>query len=290
MHQQRDSENLYKTLQVDPAAEPEVVAAAYRLLALKYHPDTNKSSDAARRMREINAAYEILGDAEKRILYDGYGATKATARKAPLWQQIGIQMVAIPGGWFLYGEKKQKVYLPEYRLARTTVTNAQYKAFVDAAGHGVPSNWENGRIPRGKENHPVVWVSWEDADAFCEWAGCRLPTEAEWEKGARGADGREYPWRNQWVDGYCNTSEAGVRDTTPVGSYPHGASPYNLLDMGGNVWEWCDTWYDAKRDARVVRGGSWGDNQRDVRCASRGRSSPGGRGSYNGFRGCASPG
>jgi len=289
VHQQKDSENLYNILQLDPAAEPEVVAAAYRRLALKYHPDTNKSPYAARRMQDINAAYEILGDPERRLQYDSCRAATEVVRKAPLWQQIGIQMVTIPAGEFLYSDEKQKVYLPEYRLARTPVTNAQYKPFVDAAGHGVPYHWKKGRIPSGKENHPAVWVSWGDAQAFCEWAGCRLPTEQEWEKGARGTDGREYPWGNKWQTGRCNSHEAGMHDTTPVDRYPNGASPYELRDMAGNVWECCDSWWDARHAARVVRGGSRYDSRRLVRCAYRDRYFPLNRDRDVGFRVCASP-
>jgi formylglycine-generating enzyme required for sulfatase activity len=191
------------------------------------------------------------------------------ARTAPIWRQIGIEMVTIPAGPFLYGKQKQEVHLPEYALARTPVTNIQYKAFVDATGHRIPSHWVKGRIPKGKEDHPVVNVSWEDAQAFCEWAGCRLPTEQEWEKGARGTDGRKYPWGNGWQLGRCNTREAGLGDTTPVDRYPTGASPYGLLDMAGNVWEWCEDWYDSECKHRVLRGGSWFIDSGRARSADR---------------------
>ncbi len=207
-------------------------------------------------------------------------------------QKTGIEMVLIPSGDFLYGDDKQRVHLPAYCLARTPVTNAQYKAFVDATGHPAPFHWRDGGIPYRKEDHPVVHVSYEDAQAFCKWAGCRLPTEQEWEKGARGTDGREYPWGNWWEPGRCNSSEAGWKDTTPVGlydRYPSGESPYGLLDMAGNAWEWCEDWhYEGIRRCNAQRGGSWGNNSGVVRAAYRAWGYTATGTSYDGFR-CAAP-
>jgi formylglycine-generating enzyme required for sulfatase activity len=226
------------------------------------------------------------------------------------------EMVLIPAGEFLMGSDPQKdkdaeedelpqhtLYLPDYYIAKTPVTNAQYATFVQAAGHKPPSYWEEGKPPRGKEDHPVVNVSWHDAMAYCRWLSevtgrpYRLPGEAEWEKGARGTDGRIYPWRNQWDAQRCNTTEGGKRRTTPVGAYPGGASPYGLLDMAGNVWEWCRSlWrpypYDPKDgredeksgDRRVCRGGSWRDGARLARAACRLRGYPDFRNYILGFR------
>jgi formylglycine-generating enzyme required for sulfatase activity len=159
--------------------------------------------------------------------------------------------VTIPAGEFLMGSDKQKdpladddetlqhrVYLPEYCIARVPVTNAQYLAFVKATGHKSPYHWQDGRVPDGKENHPVVNVSWRDTQGFCKWAKVRLPSEAEWEKAARGTDGRRWPWGDEPPDNkLCNFDDNGY-DTMPVGAYPNGASPYGCLDMAGNVWEW----------------------------------------------------
>ncbi len=206
------------------------------------------------------------------------------ARQIPIWQKIGIEMVAIPAGEFLYGDDKEKMHLPEFYLARTPVTNAQYQAFVDATGHRIPDHWEDGEITAGKENHPVVRVSWEDALEFCEWAGCRLPTEQEWEKGARGTDGREYPWGDGWEPGRCNTMQASIQNTTPVGKYPGGASPYGLLGMADNVCEWCQEWYDEEHKYKVLRGCSWGIDHYWARSAYRFRDVPDFAHFISGFR------
>jgi formylglycine-generating enzyme required for sulfatase activity/tRNA A-37 threonylcarbamoyl transferase component Bud32 len=221
------------------------------------------------RLQEIAERERAAEDARRQAEEKAHRQALDVASQAPLWQQIGIEMVTIPAGTFLYGDKKKEAHLPEYCLARTPVTNLQYKAFVDATGHRAPHHWKKGHIPPGKDDHPVVYVSWEDAIAFCRWAGCRLSTEQEWEKGARGTDGREYPWGDSWQGGRCNTFEAGIGDTTPVGRYPNGASPYGLLDMAGNVWEWCDDRYDAEHEYKVLRGGSWYFHSDGARSAGR---------------------
>ncbi len=230
----------------------------------------------------------------------------------PQWQRIGIDLVSIPAGEFLMGSDpardgqassdegpQHRVYLPAFQLSRTPVTNRQYKDFVDATGHRMPQTWAGGKIPRGKEDHPVAHVSWHDTLAFCAWAGLRLPSEAEWEKGARGTDGRWYPWGNEAPDaGRCNCSNM-VNDTTPVGIYPLGASPYGLLDMAGNVREWTSTVlrpypygaddgreHPAVPGSRVLRGGSWDDVPRGVRAAARLAGNPDLRYADFGFR-CA---
>ncbi len=211
------------------------------------------------------------------------------------------EMVLIPAGEFLMGsdpnqdeqaysdeQPQRSLYLSDYYLAKTPVTNAQYLAFVQATDHERPEHWKGGKIPKGKEDHPVVYVTWHDAVAYCTWLAeltgklCRLPTEAEWEKGARGADGRVYPWGDQFDESRCNTSESGIRDTTSVYKYPDGASPYGLLDMTGNVWEWTSSLYEPypydpkdgrenpnSSERRVLRGGSFLNDEDFARCAYR---------------------
>jgi formylglycine-generating enzyme required for sulfatase activity len=222
---------------------------------------------------------------------------------------IAFDWVTIPAGEFLMGSDKQKdsmaqddetpqhqVYLPEYRITRIPVTNAQYKLFVDATGHSAPEHWKNGCIPDGKENHPVANVSWRDAQTFCKWAGVRMSSEAEWEKAAGGTDGCIWPWGDEAPDNNrCNFNNKN--GTTPVGAYPAGASPYGCLDMAGNVWEWTSSEFvgypydpddgreDPQGDARrVLRGGAFYDYGGDLRCAYRNRNHPDDGYDFIGFR------
>ncbi|HOS44273.1 MAG TPA: SUMF1/EgtB/PvdO family nonheme iron enzyme, partial [Armatimonadota bacterium] len=167
-----------------------------------------------------------------------------------------MEWVTIPAGAFLYGEEKERRYLETYRIMKYPVTVAQYRLFCKATGRAMPDPPEWGWI----DDHPMVNVSWHDAAAFAKWAGLALPTEEEWEKAARGTDGRLYPWGNDWDAAKCHCSKkdwGDAKQTAPVGSYPAGASPYGVLDMAGNVWEWCNSWYDDRKSGRVLRGGSW---------------------------------
>lgn len=206
-------------------------------------------------------------------------------------------MVAVPGGDFFMGcneavdtecypaEKPGKpVEVPGFCIDRMEVTVAAYVACVRATACRQPRregecNW--GRP--GREMHPVNCVEWQDAATYCEWAGKRLPNEAEWEKAARGTDGRVYPWGNLFVGDRANTSQTGVAHTQPVGSYSAGRSPYGVFDMAGNVWEWVA---DKVDDGRAVRGGSWTDGPKLSRTSYRDRFTPASRFPNLGFR-CA---
>ena len=190
--------------------------------------------------------------------------------------------------WFDDEKPQRRIYLDAYYIAETPVTNEEYKKFVDATGHRVPWDWDKNRrtYPTGKDRHPVVFAYWSDVNAYMFWVGGQLPTEAEWEKAARGTDGRRYPWGNEQPDATrCNVYDSKIGGTTPVGKYsPRGDSPYDVQDMAGNVWEWCADWYDAayykssparnpKNETvgsyRVLRGGSWRTDDDGARGACR---------------------
>ncbi len=180
------------------------------------------------------------------------------AVEKPLRPDVG-DMLTVSSGRFILGADtagatpRQEVTLPAFKVDKYEVTNAQYQVFVIETGHSAP--W--GTYPTERAAHPVVAVSWEDARAYCEWAGKRLPTSAEWEKAARGPLGLIYPWGNEWKDGLANTKEANVGTTQSIGSYPDGASPYGALDMAGNVWEWVDDWAEPEQVRKIIRGGAW---------------------------------
>ncbi|MEI6512777.1 MAG: SUMF1/EgtB/PvdO family nonheme iron enzyme [bacterium] len=143
---------------------------------------------------------------------------------------------------FFDAEKPQrKVHLDGYWMYKYEVTVAQYRKFCEATKRSLPKAPDWG----WKENHPMVMVSWQDAADYAKWAGVALPTEAQWEKAARGTDGRTYPWGNDWDVSKCaNSVGKELKSTYVVGSYPAGVSPYGCMDMAGNVWEWCADWYD----------------------------------------------
>jgi formylglycine-generating enzyme required for sulfatase activity len=213
--------------------------------------------------------------------------------------------VKIPRGRFLYGKEKiEKSIDYDYFIDVFPVTNKRYKEFLDENKNLQPPyvekdwaesyNWdkETRSYPEGKSDHPVVLVSYEDAEQFCKWRSqkegkeYRLPLEEEWEKAARGTDGREYPWGNEFGHDKCNTDESGIGGTTEVTRYPDGSSPFGCYDMAGNVWEWMKSFYDKSKETITLRGGSWDDNRYSARCAYRDRSLPSIRRSIIGFR-CA---
>jgi len=192
---------------------------------------------------------------------------------------------------------RHAVQVNAFRLARTHVTNAQYAEFVAASGHPPPGHWLGGRIAEGLADHPVTYVDWHDAQAFCRWARVRLPTEAEWEKAARGPDARLWPWGDRPPDGRRCNFDRQIFATSPVDQFPQGASPYGVLDMAGNAWEWTSSLaygypYDARDgredltrgEARIVRGGSFVHSARDIRAADRHHFVPRTNCVYLGFR------
>jgi len=193
-------------------------------------------------------------------------------------------MIKIPAGEFTLGSDnrmpdegpKHKVYLETFYIDQYEVTNLQYQRFIQATNHRSPGHFRNRTFPEGRADHPVNFVSWFDAKAYCEWAGKRLPSNEEWEKAARGTDDeRTYPWGNTFSIERANTAmlwKTIKREgtTTPAGAFPSGASPYGVHDMSGNLWEWTASPYarypgnDTPADPymnnyKTLKGGSWWD-------------------------------
>jgi formylglycine-generating enzyme required for sulfatase activity len=236
-------------------------------------------------------------------------------------------MITIPAGTFKMGCSSSDtacweneyplhtVYLSTYSIDKYEVVNARYKACVDADGCTAPHNTRSYTRQsyygnQTYDNYPVIYVDWYQAAAFCAWEGKRLPTEAEWEKAARGAnDTRIYPWGNQAPDCtlaniYYNKADC-VGDTSEVGSYPAGASPYGVLDMAGNVGEWVNDWFQpgyyssqsswsnplgpSMSDYKVLRGGTWDGYWYDARVSYRYGGYPANQANLRGFRCSRSP-
>lgn len=223
--------------------------------------------------------------------------------------QGGAKMVLVPAGPFIMGSNTGRenekpvrtVDLPAFYIDVYEVTNLLYKACVTAQTCQPPTVLDSYRQANyysdtAYDQYPVNYVDWDRAKTYCEWRGARLPSEAEWEKAARGSDGRTFPWGKNWPDDTYTNQTRGT--TTPVGSYQKGKSPYNIYDMAGNVWEWVDDWYDRYPDSsavdvnfgqthRVMRGGGFSTSS-DIRSPIRVGSIPSYTGVDVGFR-CALP-
>jgi formylglycine-generating enzyme required for sulfatase activity len=261
---------------------------------------------------------------------------------------LDLDFVLIPAGEFVIGSApsddrltqpdetpQHRLRVSDFYIMRCPVTNAQYRLFVEATQHRPPHFWPEGGFPVEKADHPVVGVSFHDVAAFCRWATevtglpVRLPTETEWEKAARGADGRLYPWGRKWEAGRCNSSESKLSDTVPVHRFsPQGDSPYGVTDIAGNAQEWCASLFgpypydptdgrealvynlddqklmpklhetgcvanpqqiEAGLDKLVIRGGSWRQGRQQSRCAYRSWAAPMHRSDDTGFRCCYEP-
>jgi eukaryotic-like serine/threonine-protein kinase len=273
----------------------------------------------------------------------GMGSTRVS-------ETDGMTLVFVPNGDFMMGSDNglanekpvHIVFLDSYWIDQTEVTNAMFETFVDQTSYQTDAekkgssyvyypdtgktdttqgaNWQHPMGPDSSLSdlgeHPVVHVSWNDAQAYCEWAGRRLPTEAEWEKAARGTDGRTFPWGDDFDGTRLNSADVnlgagrgnsnfddGFQLTSPVGNYPSGASLYGAWDMTGNVWEWVNDWVDeayyqsspsenpggpTSGEYRIVRGGSWHDPEDGQRAAYRGWAGPTDTDITLGFR-CALP-
>jgi formylglycine-generating enzyme required for sulfatase activity len=226
-----------------------------------------------------------------------------------------MTMLYIPAGEFTMGSEpedpcahldeqpKHKVYLDPYWIDQTEVTNGQYQLCVKAGSCPEPpvcGVGESTYQDATKSLHPVTCLIWDEATLYCEWIGGRLPTEAQWEKAARGTEEYKYPWGTNFESSKCNSQEGSLDGPQAVGSFsPEGDSPFGLQDMAGNVWEWTRDWYDieyygrapsenpggpAAGERRSLRGGSWYANDCSVRTSYRYYDVPQGRSPGVGFR------
>ncbi|MDH4152268.1 MAG: formylglycine-generating enzyme family protein [Nitrospira sp.] len=262
-------------------------------------------------------------------------ADHESSKQPPLWttldeaerlatMEVPGGMVVIPDGVFVMGSDPRKdraagpqeqpqhqVYLDTFKIDRFEVSNVEYLRFVLGTGADWPKFWRENPFPEKAALHPVINVSWYDADAFCRWAGKRLPTEAEWEKAARGVDGRIFPWGNEpagWIK--SNIAHPGSKrgfkypPLANINRYDKGASPYGVYQMAGNVSEWVSDWFDPEYyrhghdknpqgpptgELKVFRGGSWNEDPEVARSAGRNGGLPGRESYLTGFR-CAKSG
>lgn len=262
-------------------------------------------------------------------------ADHESSKQPPLWtpldeaerlgaMQVPGGMVLVPAGSFLMGSDPRKdraagpqeqpqheVYLDTFRIDRFEVSNVEYLRFVLGMGADWPKFWRENPFPEKAALHPVINVSWHEADAFCRWVGKRLPTEAEWEKSARGVDGRIFPWGNEpagWIK--SNIAHPGSKrgfkypPLANINRYDKGTSPYGVYQMAGNVSEWVSDWFDPEYyrnghdknpqgpttgELKVFRGGSWNEDPEVARSAGRNGGLPDRESYLTGFR-CAKSG
>jgi formylglycine-generating enzyme required for sulfatase activity len=277
---------------------------------LKGKPNARAEAAQALGQAKGEKALEYLAKA----LDDDYSHVTAQARMA--LQAIGTDqawsilrenppkgMILVPAGEFIMGDDEGRedeqpahsIYLPAFYIDQYPVTNADYKKFVECTGHSEPRHWRHG-FPEDKADHPVVYVTWQDALAYAQWAGKRLPTEAEWEKAATWDEEkrakRKYPWGDEFVPGEYSTAESGLWSTSPVGHHsPQSDSFYGVSDLTGSIWQWTNSLkreypYRAEdgredgredltaSDFRIVRGGAWLPDAFSSRSAYRNASMP----------------
>jgi len=265
----------------------------------------------------LDIANKLGLDDEQRALYQQLHEKiqqrrKRSLARARLVKHLERSMALVPAGEFTMGSSTgdpdeqpvHQVYLDAFYMDKHQLSVGEYAKFLETTSHVAPPDWEI-MSKSMHQKRPVINVDWADADAYCRWAGKRLPTEAEWEKAARGTDGRIYPWGNELPTQFHANMKKEVWNNhvvlTPVGLFEGGKSPYGIYDMAGNVWEWVSDWYAPNYyrssslrnpigpplgDYKVVRGGSWGSGPKDLRSADRETHLPSFQGFGTGFR-CA---
>jgi DNA polymerase III epsilon subunit family exonuclease len=292
------------------AEETGDLASLCQRYAMPIMPDARH--DALSQARRVAALYQAMTRAHSAQEAGGHSSMVRTIRIPD------IAWIELPGGEFLYGDKREPRRVETFWIARYPVTNAQYQTFIDDGGYENARWWQKLERPEPAEsawpqpNRPRTDVSWYEAVAFCRWLSMRLglgedavrlPTELEWERAARGTDGPAYPWGDDFQSGLANVDEPAedrgrwyLRQTTAVGLYPQGRSPEGVEDMAGTVWEWCANQYDdpqiiapdSSGAARVLRGGAWIYGPDVARADGRFRLRPGIRSGNIGFRLCCS--
>ncbi len=273
---------------------------------------------------EYFLAKEALDKVDFALTFDFTGMDMAWQFCRENHAALYLNFVLVKGNTFVMSsqnkteknETQNAVIISDFYICKYAVTLAEFKKFIDDSGYQTDAekgnssgvwdgkewkvkkgvNWRHGVSgsvrPQIEENHPVLHVSWNDAVAYCKWLSektgkhFRLPKEAEWEYAAAGIEKREYPWPKE--KGEPNSKllnyNGNVGQTTPVGSYPEGATPEGLYDMAGNVWEWTDSWYDSTCSNRVLRGGCWNSSAGNCRSALRNLNAPDYRSHGVGFR------
>lgn len=278
---------------------PDAIAKLARRQAMKMS-DERFRADATRLIEQIDG-YVTVAESEppSKRKPPPYSPPPPPSEPEPT---IPEGMVFIPKGPFLYGEERIQEDIPyDYFIDIYPVTNDHYKKFMFANGYGCQNYWSEEGLAWKQKNqvhcpeywtdpkwnkgdHPVIGVSYFEAEAYASWAGKRLPTGQEWEKAARGTDGREYPWGNVFDTTKCNSQESGIAGTTAVTSYPKGISPFGCFDMAGNAWEWCASWFEQSPNRRFIRGGSWNSTLRLLLSSDRTKDIKDPRGCNLGFR------
>ena len=275
------------------------------------------SKEVAHAKDTLDIANKLGLDDEQRALYQllheriEQRSHRSREKTASIQSHEG-SMALVPAGEFMMGssmgdadeQPMHRVYVETFFMDKYQVSVSQYARFLDATSQEAPPDWSIMNRSQ-HQKRPVANVDWPEAKAYCTWAGKRLPTEAEWEKAARGTDGRTYPWGNEHpTKFFANVNQEHWNNhaaLTPVGIFEDGKSPYGVYDMAGNVWEWVSDWYDPnyytmspsqnptgppRGESKVIRGGSWGSGPEALRSADREIHSPSFRGLGTGFR-CA---
>lgn len=212
--------------------------------SIELRPDNQRSLDTILARADQTAQRRFAAALTERAAAGHDARAEQLLRRDPRALRHPIDnklMVQVDEGIFLAGPQSTPQWLDTFLIDCYPTTNADYAKFVHATGHRPPQHWQGGGFPPNLRDHPVVWVTWHDATAYATWSQKALPSAQQWEKAARGTKGRVYPWGDEPTAAKCNTAEAEMGATTPVDRYRSGVSPYGVVDLCGNTWEWCST-------------------------------------------------